>query len=159
MLLGGGGNEGKKTWRLSIFLYLFLPFLKVKISHNLENLWPKSGRPVNYSVVLVLCICSHFPHSSSLTILFLLAAHLPIPSCCVVHLMQWHCCWLHWGEKKPHKSTAEAKYSRWLGDKTFSFPCSESVAAPCSVETGKQYHNDCANLLLPNFFIFIYIGN
>jgi len=41
----------------------------------------------------------------------------------------------------------------------FSFQCLESVAALCSVETGKQYHNDCANLLLPNFFTFIYIGS
>lgn len=39
----------------------------------------------------------------------------------------------------------------------FSFWCLEFEAALCSVETGKQYH-DCANLLLPNFFIFIYIG-
>lgn len=47
----------------------------------------------------------------------------------------------------------------WYWVIAFSFGVLESVAAACSVETGKQYHNDCANLLLPNFFIFIYIGS
>lgn len=42
-----------------------------------------------------------FPPSRSITILFLLAAQLPIPGCCVVHLRQWRCCWLHWKEKRP----------------------------------------------------------
>lgn len=63
-IVGGafGGREGMKARKLEgLAFFVFISvFLKVKISHNLDNFRLKSGGPVNHSVVLVLCICSHF---------------------------------------------------------------------------------------------------